>query len=281
MMCIPTTQPQAISMRPSLTQLVLGCALTLICTSTAQAGYAQTLHLADANAVQSGRDALRDRVSFPWYDSQEDHLRPVPTKPHREVDARNRSSDWESKWTFPQNSTLTFPTWAQQLIKYLTIGLLIAALLTLLVFVVRAFLGSDMAPHARGSKKSRDEHLVGDVSRIEHLPFELRAPHTDLLAEARRLYEEGNYRLAIVYLFSHQLLFLDRHQLIRLAKGKTNRQYLREVQRKVPKVNQAVERTMIAFEDVFFGDHPLDQKRFESCWTELDVFHSRVEEVTA
>ena len=33
----------------------------------------------------------------------------------------------------------------------------------------------------------------------------------------------------MIYLFSHQLVQLDRHQIIRLAKGKTNRQYLREV----------------------------------------------------
>ena len=51
----------------------------------------------------------------------------------------------------------------------------------------------------------------------------------DLLAEARRHYQAGNYGAAIVYLFSFQLVQLDRRQIIQLAKGKTNRQYLREV----------------------------------------------------
>ena len=33
-----------------------------------------------------------------------------------------------------------------------------------------------------------------------------------------------------------------------------------------------VEQTMVAFEDAFFGHHPLDQTRFESCWFRLGEF---------
>ena len=281
MMLNKTTRSRVVCTRESFAQPVIIITLILICACGVRLSHAETIQLTDNDAVQSGRDALRKRASFPWYDSNADSLRPITTKPHREVDARNRSSNWENNWTFPQSPNFNFPTWTANVFQYLIIAVLVAALITLLVFVVRAFLKTEMGTHVRGGKKSSDELLVGDVSRIENLPFELQAPHGDLLAEARRLYEQGNYRLAIVYLFSHQLLFLDRHQLIRLAKGKTNRQYLREVRRKVPTVKQAVERTMIAFEDVFFGDHPLDQKRFESCWIELDEFHSRVEEVTA
>ena len=57
----------------------------------------------------------------------------------------------------------------------------------------------------------------------------MAAGRLDLLAEARRHYQAGNYGAAIVYLFSFQLVQLDQRQIIRLAKGKTNRQYLREV----------------------------------------------------
>ena len=58
---------------------------------------------------------------------------------------------------------------------------------------------------------------------------------------------------------------------IRLTKGKTNRQYLREVGARIS-LRQLVEQTMIAFEDAFFGRHPLDQTRFESCWFRLGEF---------
>ena len=53
-----------------------------------------------------------------------------------------------------------------------------------------------------------------------------RARKAGLLEEARRSYEEGDYNTAIVYLYSYQLVKLDQNQWIRLAKGKTNRQYL-------------------------------------------------------
>jgi hypothetical protein len=40
-----------------------------------------------------------------------------------------------------------------------------------------------------------------------------------------------------------------------------------------------LDRTMVAFEDVFFGRHPLERQRFESCWGRLDEFHRRLDEV--
>ena len=69
------------------------------------------------------------------------------------------------------------------------------------------------------------------VDRVEALPFRVPRQATDLLSEARRQYEKGNYNEAIVYLFSHQLVELDRQHLIHLARGKTNRQLVRELVR--------------------------------------------------
>ena len=61
----------------------------------------------------------------------------------------------------------------------------------------------------------------------------------------------GNYGEAIIYLFSYQLVRLDRSQLIRLAKGKTNRQYLGELQSASP-LKRMLAQSMSSFEDVFF-----------------------------
>ena len=71
-----------------------------------------------------------------------------------------------------------------------------------------------------------------DADRVEALPFHVRAASGDFLAEARRLYDAGHYSEAIVYLFSYQLVQLDKHHVIRLAKGKTNRQYVRETRQR-------------------------------------------------
>ena len=81
-------------------------------------------------------------------------------------------------------------------------------------------------------------------------------------------------------LFSYLLVEMDQHQLIRLAKGKTNRQYLREIGRR-RSLRGLVERTMIAFEAVFFGHHGLDREGFEACWSQVAEFQRLVENENA
>jgi hypothetical protein len=87
-----------------------------------------------------------------------------------------------------------------------------------------------------------------------------------------------------MYLFSYQLVHLDKHHLIRLAKGKTNRQYLRELRAQNEEsdgqgLRGILRRTMIAFEDCFFGDHAIEKNRFEACWQRLDDFHKTVQQL--
>ncbi len=65
------------------------------------------------------------------------------------------------------------------------------------------------------AKLSGEAELAAD--RVEALPFLRQRSHDDLLGQARRHYEQGNYSEAIVYLFSHELVELDRSSLIRLA----------------------------------------------------------------
>jgi hypothetical protein len=115
-----------------------------------------------------------------------------------------------------------------------------------------------------------------DVDRVEALPFKLRKPTGNFLDEARRLYEAGDYSEAIIYFFSYQLVELDRHHLIRLAKGKTNRQYLREV-RPRPNLHQILGITIVAFEDAFFGRKTLTREHFEQCWSRLGEFQAELD----
>ena len=65
-------------------------------------------------------------------------------------------------------------------------------------------------------------------------------------------------------------------EFIRLAKGKTNRQYLREIRTRAP-LRALMMRTVSLFESVFFGRHQLDRASFKSCWTELDQFQQIVQ----
>ena len=60
----------------------------------------------------------------------------------------------------------------------------------------------------RISTTSTQDAIAGEAEQIENLPFPVERPKTDLLGEARRNYELGNYGEAIMYLFSYQLVHL-------------------------------------------------------------------------
>lgn len=239
--------------------------------------------MTDEQAVEAGGNALQGPVSFPWYDEKSDGLRPVDVEPP--ADLKNRQSDWlrkpkkqKVKKKTTSGAAAAFGEAFWLFLRILGWTVLAIALVALGYALVRAFL------LAEGSKASDSEPAAAeadprsDVDRVESLPFQLKETQGDLLSQARSAYEAGNYAEAIVYLYSYQLVELDKHQLIRLTKGKTNRQYLREV-RKRRDLFGLLQRTMLVFEDVFFGNHSLERKRFETCWGELEAFHHGLEQL--
>jgi hypothetical protein len=226
-------------------------------------------------AVQAGRDALQGRTYYPWYDAQADDVRRVSVTPAaKPPEPTNPNWRWPEWKGWNMNWSLGDIFWtALQVIFW---GIIIAVFVFLIVLLTRVFLGRESAA-AVTSDESQHIETGAVADRIEHLPFDVRRPVGDLLSEARRLYEQGEYSQAVVYYFSYLLVEMDRRQVIRLTRGKTNRQYLREVRRQRREVAGLVERTMIAFEDVFFGDHALDRERFEACWRELDDFQRHMQ----
>jgi hypothetical protein len=236
----------------------------------------------DDPAIDAGRKALRDSASYPWYDSETDGLRDLHAKAKADDDTDTRKTGWQ--WELPPVTPVNvspprwqFPTlWS--VVQYSAIALLIALIVGLVVLLIRYFLKMEETS-ASGSELSFDEKPA-EIDGVEQLPFVVRRPTGDFLSEARALYEQGRYAEAIIYLYSYQLVQLDRHQHIHLSKGKTNRQYLREI-RSEPTLRGMLHRTMIAFEDVFFGHHDLDRSRFEECWQRLDEFHRQLEQGAA
>ena len=55
--------------------------------------------------------------------------------------------------------------------------------------------------------------------RSEALPVAVNWGPVELLDKARESYQQGRYNDAIVYLFSYELIALDRRHLVRLARG--------------------------------------------------------------
>ena len=160
--------------------------------------------------------------------------------------------------------------------------LAIAALFAFLVYVAYRFwkvkerrrAGEEDAP------TEEEDAEAAHARRTEALPAPVARSRSDLLAEARRNYDEGRYNEAIIYLFSHELVELDKHRLVRMIKGKTNREYLAELAARLA-LRGLLEQTMVVFEDVFFGNYTIDRTRFESCWSRLDEFDALAAEGTA
>lgn len=228
--------------------------------------------------VEKGQKALERIPRANWYDAEEDGLRTIPipgetqmpgTRPGQPPAPKTPKTRGNWNWNFPSLGDLSLV----QMLMYLMLIIVLAALAYL---IFRAIQAGGPAGTRSGSSTAVQDDTSRQVDRVEHLPFEVKKKDANLLDEARRCYEAGNFNEAIVYLFSFQLLELDKGHIIRLAKGKTNGQYLRETGRNRP-LRQILQQTMNAFEDVFFGDRTLSRERFERCWNQLSQFDQLVQ----
>lgn len=226
--------------------------IVVIAGVVAIGGGTSNVYAAEADAPHDSinpREAFREVGKMPWYDSANDTLKPM---------------------VFSSREPITVPNFPGFSLRWLAWTLL-AVLLAGLAYLMYKFFGN----FERGEKVADNvpELSLAVADRVEALPFLARRSQDDLLGEARRQYALGNFSEAIIYLFSHQLVELDRSSLVRLAKGKTNRQYLREAAQ-IPDISRLLGRTMVTFEDVFFGKRVLDRQGFEACWNELPAFQT-------
>ncbi len=243
--------------------------------------------------IDSGREALRSPDRFPWYDADKDDIRPIRLSQPKQAQNDNRNDksaprpdrsrtdrsrdggqagrdDSESKperdTSFdPSASTFPLLTW----IAWIVIAIVLCGLAFALI---RAFLDREAQDAKRIDNSGPADDNEDVAEALDELPTRIPMPKSGLLEEARRQYEAGNYNLAVIYLYSYELLKLDQNQFLRLAKGKTNREYLRELADR-PELRDIVARCLSPFEDVFFGGHALDRARFEACWNEVERFN--------
>ncbi|MBT6723833.1 MAG: hypothetical protein HOB20_11425 [Planctomycetaceae bacterium] len=153
---------------------------------------------------------------------------------------------------------------------YIVLAVVVVALLGLIVWAILNREKSKIDPGV-----TSESTMVTDEQRVEELPFQLDTAYKNLLGQARECYQAGDYDQAIIYLFSYELIQLDKAALIKLTRGKTNHQYLREV---LPNENlkTRLSNTVRAFEDVFFGNKELSRRRFEECWQEVSTFQDLI-----
>lgn len=230
--------------------------------------------------VEVAREAFSSR-NFPWYDAAVDDSRDIPFPQRHLPKSADRNkiynrSPSRSSSTTPAGGTGTAaaPAWGLSFIAWAGVAILIAGLCGLLLWAFFR-LESQKLERAKGTPAPR--RSLADS--IEHLPFQVDQNSGDFRDLARQAYSAGDFRLAMTWLFSHVLVTLDQRGLIRLKKGKTNRQYLNELKRHQP-LAHFYQQVMIPFEATFFGDHDLSRADFESCWDGLDQFQNGVNQTS-
>jgi hypothetical protein len=205
--------------------------------------------------VESGREALRKGVDPPWYDAQTDSIQPMPLPEERGI--RTAQSELIGRLL----------SWLAWIVLALIMGVVVFLL-------IRAYLTRDAAaakvPVTAGGEQSL-------ASRTSALPFQIDQAPADFLAAARDCYQRGEYGRAIIFFYSHLLLELDRHQFLRLARGKTNRQYVRELTDR-PRLAGLLEPTVLLFEATFFGGRHATRDQLDHCWQRLDELNAIVRE---
>ena len=231
------------------------------------------------NSDGLNKDALGGH-EYPWYDAQTRSVKPLEQKPGKKSMSTDRETVPIAKpkpggtggtTNFGRGvgtGTGTAGDGAGTMFFVITAAIILVVIVVLvLTFLYIESRESDLSlPSGRSRKQS-----------IEQLPFDLDSLDGDFRAAADAAYQSGDLRKAIIYLYSHILVTLDQNRLIRLRKGKTNRQYLREVQRHKG-VSGYFQQVMLPFESVFFGDHEMDADQFQQCWSGLNGFHSKVKD---
>lgn len=238
--------------------------------------------VADTN--EAVRESLT-RQDFPWYDSQGDQLRrlglppPVktetprsthptsPTPPSSSTGSSSKSGSTSPPSSNPSPSSYTStPNTSGGAsfgsgLSYLFLGLIVLAILSGLIYVLMRW---TREPKQEVVQKAAP--VAKTTNRVSELPIDVDQRPEDLFTSARKMADNGDFRTACIYLYSHLLLTLDERQWIRLARGKTNRQYLRELKKAGPPsgVPQLFSEAMSIFEQTLFGEHTLDRRGFDA-----------------
>jgi hypothetical protein len=231
--------------------------IVLIALTAPAAGAAAAPAIKATNPPAPVQDAL-GKGKYPWYDARTDAVKPL--WPPREPDL-----DWLDRWL--KRSRLR---WLPTAGSMFAITLAMAALAVLLIVLLRLWryyqpVADTPLAAARGP---------GSAARIEGLPEGLRPETDDPWSEAVACRARGDYARAVVCLFAHQLLTLDRLRQIRLVPGRTGRQLVRGTADR--QLQAWVEPTLRLFEAVYYGHRIPSAEAFAPVWDAAEAFERRV-----
>lgn len=220
--------------------------------------------------------ALSDSV---WYDADLKKTVPVSVRDETQ-DSVNRDSRWLPKAKRvpkPAKQAPAANTTSGLFGTSITPGVLLAwtFVLALIIGVVAAFVYAvsnasfDGRGGSAGRKNGTGEGPIDNqtLERVKHLPAELRRTDVNMRDEAKRLMQAGMFDQAIILLFGHQLLLLDRAGMLRLNRSKTNGKYIRETRAADDMAAHRLRQTADSFERSYFGRHAITSDEFARLWT--------------
>ncbi|EMI58193.1 hypothetical protein [Rhodopirellula sallentina] len=208
-----------------------------------------------------------------WYDAEAKEVRAIELQDTR-VDTENRDSRWLNRPKPPPKPpaapTPTTSWWGDisfgNIIGWMLLACVVVGLVALLMYVF-ANSSFDFRPDALSQSVVHSRTLDEQTKqRISELPAELRDTNVNPRSELERLIAAGDFDRAIIYLYGHQLLMLDRAGHLRLSRWKTNKQYVRESKQTDQEIGLQLNQTVDAFEHSYFGRHSLTRERFEDLW---------------
>jgi hypothetical protein len=221
-----------------------------------------------------------------WYDADEQELVPVPVKT-RLPETQNRDSRWLPKpekvkapATAPAGGATGGATGGWTLAN--VFGWILLAVMAFALIGFLAFLFGQAEPDAMSGNPSGGAATLPGVDdqtleRMKHLPSEVRRTDVNLRDETERLMKLGRLDEAIVLLFGHQLLMLDRCGALRLSRGKTNGRYLRETGGNAADLHRYLRATVTAFESSYFGGHSPSVEQFDRLWIDNQTLEGMVQ----
>jgi hypothetical protein len=237
--------------------IILACGL-LVAGGFAVTPAAAAAARQDARPDQGGnaREALREG-DYPWYDSGKDrfHRLRLPADPDVDLDVDVPGSP-------------SFLGAMGGLGQVIVVGIFVAALVAIVVLAIR--LRDGAGGLLDGPERAKSPSRA--VERSGVLPAGLEVDAADPWAAAIEARRKGDLGRAIILLFAHQLMALDRQGMVRLAPGRTGRQLVRSVGER--EIRARVEPTLRLFEAVYYGREAPDPSRFEHAWSEAQALES-------
>ncbi|MFO0908480.1 MAG: DUF4129 domain-containing protein [Isosphaeraceae bacterium] len=260
--------------RPLSTNRLRGIAAVVASTALAlQAGAESRGAGVDPAPVRSALS----REGYPWYDSSSDRIVPILSQPDFGGGRWKSWGETLAEWLKPIGNLFRWLNYWSipgigKLGDVVAVGLALLLLTTVLVVLVELL--RRYRPNREEADSKQGTTRFAGAQRIEGLPAGVRLDSVDPWSEAQRLRALGDYANAVIYLFAHQLVTLDRLRYLRLVPGRTGRQLVRTISD--GSLRASVEPTLRLFEIVYYGHRAPTSEAFEVVWSHAQAFESLV-----